>query len=303
MPDYSHGYEGSGYGRRYEEEDERYGRGGRWRGREERGFLERAGDELRSWFGDEEAERRRVRDEGEYSREGYRPSPRGDYERGYGEYGRGYTGYGREGYRGDYERGYGRERYAGEYGQGGYGRSGYGREGYYGGAQEYGRGGRYGTGRYGGEYGYGERGYTGGSEYGRGYGEYSYTAPYWSYTEMWMIPGPYTGRGPSGYRRSDERIMEDINERLLQHGQIDATDVNVSVSNGEATLTGQVGSRMEKRLAEDVAESCPGVREVHNNLRVKGREQEQPEQYGEQMTGAQPQYGTQPEQRSRFTTG
>jgi len=37
---------------------------GRWnRGRDdERGFFERAGDEFRSWFGDEEAERRRERD-------------------------------------------------------------------------------------------------------------------------------------------------------------------------------------------------------------------------------------------------
>ena len=36
-------------------------RGGR--GREDRGFLERTGDEVRSWFGDEEAERRRRMDE------------------------------------------------------------------------------------------------------------------------------------------------------------------------------------------------------------------------------------------------
>lgn len=308
MADYSRGYEGSNYGRRYEEDDERYGRGGRWRGREDRGFLERAGDELRSWFGDEDAERRRMRDERDYGREGYRQSSRGDYERGYGEHGRGYTGYGREGYRGDYERGYGREYYAGEYGQGGYGRSGYGREGYYGAPQEYGRGSRYGAGRYGGEYGYGERGSGGGSEYGRGYGgEYgygqSYVAPYWSYTELWMVPGPYTGRGPSGYRRSDERVMEDINERLQQHGQIDASEISVSASNGEVTLSGQVNSRMEKRMAEDAAESCPGVREVHNNLRVKGREQEQQEQYGQQMTTSQPQYGSPPERRSRYASG
>src|SRR5437763_5635897 len=34
-------------------------------GREERGFFERAGDEVASWFGDEEAERRRREDERE----------------------------------------------------------------------------------------------------------------------------------------------------------------------------------------------------------------------------------------------
>ncbi|MCG3163150.1 MAG: hypothetical protein JMDDDDMK_04533 [Acidobacteria bacterium] len=289
MADYSRGYERDRYGRRYDEDDERSWRGGRGRGREERGYWDRAGDEARSWFGDEEAERRRIRDDREYGREygrgygreGYRQGSRGDYERGYGEYGRGVSGYGREGYRGDYERGYGREYYPGEYSQGsyGYGREGYG-QGYYSGSQEYGRGGRYGS-----EYGYGQ----------------SYSSPYWSYTEMWLVPGPYTGRGPSGYRRSDDRIIEDVNERLQQHGQIDASYVTVNVNNGEVTLTGTVDSRLEKRLAEDVAESCLGVKEVHNNLRVKGREQEQQNQYGQQTT-TQGQYGSQSEPRSRYTT-
>lgn len=46
------------YGRERERERERD-----YRGQSERGILERAGDEMRSWFGDEEAERRRRRDQ------------------------------------------------------------------------------------------------------------------------------------------------------------------------------------------------------------------------------------------------
>ena len=44
------------------------------RGRHEgaRGFFRRAGDEVRSWFGDEEADRRRGRDDYEYERRGRR---------------------------------------------------------------------------------------------------------------------------------------------------------------------------------------------------------------------------------------
>src|SRR5262249_31569496 len=42
--------------------DRRY-RGQGYYGREDRGFFERAGDEVRSWFGDEDAQRRRERDE------------------------------------------------------------------------------------------------------------------------------------------------------------------------------------------------------------------------------------------------
>jgi hypothetical protein len=39
-----------------------YGRGGYGRDDDDRGFFERAGDEVRSWFGDDDAERRRERD-------------------------------------------------------------------------------------------------------------------------------------------------------------------------------------------------------------------------------------------------
>jgi osmotically-inducible protein OsmY len=137
-PYYQRGYEG--------EYREPYYRGGRGRG-EERGFIERAGDEIKSWFGDEEAERRRRRDE--------------------------------------------------------------------------------------------------------------------------MRRGMYAGRGPRGYRRSDERIREDINDHLTDDWYIDATDIEVTVNNGMVTLTGRVDSRDEKRRAEDLAESVSGVNDVSNQLRVE----------------------------------
>ncbi len=78
--------------------------------------------------------------------------------------------------------------------------------------------------------------------------------------------GPYTGVGPRNYKRSDERICEDVSARLTEHGWIDASDIDVNVDNGEVTLTGTVDSRATKRLAEDIADSVPGVRDVHNRL-------------------------------------
>ena len=81
--------------------------------------------------------------------------------------------------------------------------------------------------------------------------------------------GRFTGRGPKGYQRSDERIREDVSEELAFAGDIDATDIEVRVSNCVVMLDGEVGSREEKRLAEDIAEAAPGVRDVHNSLRVK----------------------------------
>jgi hypothetical protein len=77
------------------------------------------------------------------------------------------------------------------------------------------------------------------------------------------------GRGPKGYRRSDERIKEDVNDRLSDDYYIDASDVEVAVQNSEVTLTGTVKSRSDKRRIEDIAESVSGVTNVENRLRVK----------------------------------
>ncbi len=79
----------------------------------------------------------------------------------------------------------------------------------------------------------------------------------------------YRGRGPRGYTRSDERIREDVSDRLTDNPILDASDVEVSVINGEVTLNGHVDSRYSKRLAEDIAEDVSGVRHVQNNLRVR----------------------------------
>jgi len=78
----------------------------------------------------------------------------------------------------------------------------------------------------------------------------------------------HSGKGPSGYRRSDDRIREDINDRLTDHPWIDATAIVVTVEGAEATLTGEVESRDQKRMAEDVAESVPGVKDVHNRIKT-----------------------------------
>jgi osmotically-inducible protein OsmY len=79
----------------------------------------------------------------------------------------------------------------------------------------------------------------------------------------------HRGRGPKGYQRSDERILEDVNDRLTDDPHIDASEIDVSVSNREVTLNGTVNSRFEKRHAEDLAESVSGVGHVQNNLRVQ----------------------------------
>jgi osmotically-inducible protein OsmY len=81
--------------------------------------------------------------------------------------------------------------------------------------------------------------------------------------------GRFSGKGPRGYQRSDQRIQEEINDRLTEHPEIDASEIEVKVNNGEATLTGSVMERYQKRLAEDLVENIGGVKQVHNQVRVQ----------------------------------
>jgi hypothetical protein len=83
--------------------------------------------------------------------------------------------------------------------------------------------------------------------------------------------GMYRGRGPKGYQRSDERLREDICERLMDAPDIDATEITLEVASGEVTLTGSVHDRHMKRCAEDIVEEVSGVKQVHNGLRIEPR--------------------------------
>jgi osmotically-inducible protein OsmY len=78
--------------------------------------------------------------------------------------------------------------------------------------------------------------------------------------------------GPQDYQRSDERIREEVCERLTRHGQVDARQIAVTVENGEVVLSGSVHSRAMKRMAEDVVDDVAGVQDVQNLLKIESRE-------------------------------
>lgn len=106
-----------------------------------------------------------------------------------------------------------------------------------------------------------------------------YNAPdYWMEGQDWMRPGPFTGVGPRNYRRSDEHILEDVSLRLNQHAQIDASDIEVSVKDGEVTLEGTVEDRKMKRMVEANVERVTGVIDVHNRLKLKKRDPKKEEE-------------------------
>jgi hypothetical protein len=87
--------------------------------------------------------------------------------------------------------------------------------------------------------------------------------PDWRRTERHYPPGP------KGYQRSDERLREDISERLMEARYIDSSDVTVEVAGAKVVLDGTVPERRMKHAIEDLVDACPGVQDIDNRIRVK----------------------------------
>lgn len=249
--------------RNYERNHERNYRPDRY-DRDDRDLGDRMSDEMRSWFGDEGAERRRRMDRLERERSG----------------GSGWLDAG--GRHGIY-REYPNERfYDGGWGAG---RDPYGEPNW----NDLPAGGRYGLGMggmFGARYpgpGFGGVGYpvelAGAPRYRDDRNERAdrndryqrWGASDWN-EQSARRRGPHYGRGPEGYKRSAERITEDANDALTWDHDVDASKIQVSVEGDEVTLEGTVDSRRAKRAAEDAVERVRGVRDVHNRLRVQSPE-------------------------------
>ena len=80
--------------------------------------------------------------------------------------------------------------------------------------------------------------------------------------------GSHFGKGPKGYKRSDESIYEDVCYTLYVSRDIDATGIEVKVQDGVVYLTGRVSDRRAKRLSELEIETISGVKDVQNQLSI-----------------------------------
>ncbi len=81
--------------------------------------------------------------------------------------------------------------------------------------------------------------------------------------------------GPKGYQRSDERLKEDISERLMESHHIDSSDVSIDVHGAKVVLDGTVPSRHMKHAIEDLVDACPGVQDIDNRVRVANQNMRQ----------------------------
>jgi osmotically-inducible protein OsmY len=77
----------------------------------------------------------------------------------------------------------------------------------------------------------------------------------------------HRGKGPRNYRRSDERILDDIIERIVSR-RIDASDVDIRIDKGEVVLTGRIDDKRSRRALEDLVDEVPGVCQVENRIRL-----------------------------------
>ncbi|HEX6959172.1 MAG TPA: BON domain-containing protein [Ferrovibrio sp.] len=115
--------------------------------------------------------------------------------------------------------------------------------------------------------------FGGGGHYGMGGHQYSMGGQHGGdlHGAQERYPGRYRGRAPKGYQRSDERLREEICERLTDAPDIDPSDVEIQCNEGIVTLEGTVESRRVKRRIEDIVDDCYGVKDIDNRLRVAGR--------------------------------
>lgn len=140
----------------------------------------------------------------------------------------------------------------------GYGRQEFGSSGY---------GGEFG--QYGGQYGGGQSspGQQGGwsGQSGSSSGQLG-SQPYGQRSQ-----GSRTRQGPKNFVRSDERIREAVCERLSEEDSVDISEVSVDVKEGCVTLEGSVPERRMRHTIEDIADSCWGVKDVENRVRVQSQ--------------------------------
>jgi hypothetical protein len=118
-------------------------------------------------------------------------------------------------------------------------------------------------------------GYGYGGSYGRSYGGASGVGGSWRSPAQGTQGGQPRSdrrkRTPKGYTRSDERIREDICDRLSE-SYTECEEVTVTVTNGEVVLSGRAPSGETRREIERIAEDVTGVKDVTNQIRTR-REQ------------------------------
>jgi osmotically-inducible protein OsmY len=90
----------------------------------------------------------------------------------------------------------------------------------------------------------------------------------WAYPENRYYYEWYEQEPPN--ERSDMEIKQDLLDRLRTGPYEDQLDIDVDVKKAVVILTGEARSTVAKRAAGDDAWDTPGVKDVSNQIVVKG---------------------------------
>lgn len=83
------------------------------------------------------------------------------------------------------------------------------------------------------------------------------------------LESEHSGKGPKGWKRPDRLIKEDVCEALYRSSSVDASEIEVKISDGIVTLEGAVTDRPMKRMAERCLDRVKGIEDVQNRLSIK----------------------------------
>ncbi len=112
----------------------------------------------------------------------------------------------------------------------------------------------------------GNRSYTNGRE---DFGSNSRKSGGWNESSRQPQPRRLLGKGSKDLMRPDDRIKKEVHDALTWNRDVDTSEIEVEVKEGEVSLTGSVSDQRMKRLAEELVEDISDVRDVSNHLRVR----------------------------------
>ncbi len=79
----------------------------------------------------------------------------------------------------------------------------------------------------------------------------------------------YYGVGPKGWHLSDEKIRDNICEALARNIHLDASGLEVEVSDGVVHLKGEVNDKLMKREAEKIVNNQFGVKDYKDEITLR----------------------------------
>lgn len=85
---------------------------------------------------------------------------------------------------------------------------------------------------------------------------------------QFSVDRQHAGKGPRGYTKRDQAILEEICEELTRDSHIDASQLSVQVVDGVVILSGEIESLEAKDRIMGIVSEVHGISQFVNEMRV-----------------------------------